>query len=83
MTTMKKYALAAIAALTLTACAGLPGGDRCTQAQAVLAKAQAAVIAYQTQFPDKPLPQQLLDALTYANAAMPIFCPAPALVISE
>jgi hypothetical protein len=78
-----KYLVIAAAAFSLTACAGLPGGDTCTQAQAALAQAQAAVVAFQQQFPDKPLPAQLLTGLALANQAMPIFCPAPALVISE
>ena len=76
-----KYIILGAAALFLSACAGLPGGDRCTQAQAALAQAQATIVQFQVQFPDQAVPEELLTALAFANQAMPIFCPAPALVI--
>jgi hypothetical protein len=74
---MKYLALGALA-LTIAACSGAPGGDRCSSAQTALATAQAAIAAY----PDPTkVPAQLLVALEVAKAAMPILCPAPTVVL--
>lgn len=76
---MMKYLVVGALALSLTACAGT--GDRCADAQTGLAKAQAAIALYQTKYPDKPVPAELLIALDFAKEALPLFCPAPTVVM--